>query len=96
MNIVYIIGFIVLVSLFYSFNKRKNQGRIKRDGFNPKPAKTNRIPIKTEIITPNKWLYPADEFGKMEKGKVYDTQTYESGTREIKMEQFTIITENTL
>ena len=101
MNVVYIIGIVVLVRLFYSFNKRKdaNQGLIKGDSFNPKPIirnGINRKPIKSKIITPNKWLYPTDEFGKMEKGKVYESQIYESGTREIKTEEFTIITKNNI
>jgi hypothetical protein len=26
--------------------------------------------------TKNKWLYPTDEFGKMEEGVVYDSKTY--------------------
>ncbi len=29
-----------------------------------------------EIATKNKWLYPTDEFGKMEKGIVYESITY--------------------
>lgn len=99
MNIVYIIGFIVVVRLFYLFNRRKDKGLIKSNSFNPKPIKRkeiNRLPIKSEIITLNKWLYPPDEFGKMEKGKVYESQTYESGTREIKTDEFTIITKNNI
>lgn len=48
-------------------------------------------PIK-QIETPkNKWLYPTDEYGKMERGKVYESQTYESGIIENKTEEFTII-----
>lgn len=45
-----------------------------------------------QIKTPkNKWLYPTDEYGKMERGKVYESQTYESGIIENKTEEFTII-----
>jgi len=32
--------------------------------------------IKPEIVTKNKWLYPTDEFGKMERGVVHDSITY--------------------
>lgn len=45
-----------------------------------------------QIKTPkNKWLYPSDEYGKMERGKVYKSQTYESGIIENKTEVFTVI-----
>lgn len=30
----------------------------------------------------NKWLYPTDEFGKMEEGMVYESKTYKSGVRD--------------
>lgn len=35
-------------------------------------------PFKAQTRTKNKWLYPADEFGKMEEGVVYDSKTYVS------------------
>jgi hypothetical protein len=30
--------------------------------------------------TKNKWLYPTDSFGKLEKGVVYDSETYNRKT----------------
>ena len=35
---------------------------------------TTRKLTRTEVKTKNKWLYPEDNFGKMEKGVVYDSQ----------------------
>ena len=31
-------------------------------------------PLISQMKTKNKWLYPTDEFGKMEEGVVYDAQ----------------------
>jgi hypothetical protein len=33
-------------------------------------------PLISQMKTKNKWLYPTDEFGKMEEGVVYDSKTY--------------------
>ncbi|MGV8944894.1 MAG: hypothetical protein ACOH1N_00565 [Lutibacter sp.] len=35
--------------------------------------------------TKNKWLYPTDNFGKMEKGVVYESEHYISKTKAHKM-----------
>lgn len=45
----------------------------------------NQIKINHNITTKNKWLYPTDEFGKMEKGIVYESLTYESGVNKNKI-----------
>ena len=54
-------------------------------------------PIDIEQIEPqeptkNKWLYPTDEFGKLEKDMVYESKTYQSGIRETEMDSLKIIT----
>lgn len=50
-------------------------------------------PIEEIKTSKNKWLHPTDNYGKMERGKVYESQTYESGIKENKTVEFTIITE---
>jgi len=37
--------------------------------------KTNKKVIKQEMPTKNKWLYTTDNFGKLEKGVVYCSET---------------------
>jgi hypothetical protein len=54
---IYLIGFIILAKLFWFLYKRN---------------KTNQKVIKPVMHTKNKWLYPSDNFGKMEKGVVKD------------------------
>ncbi len=48
-------------------------------------------PIEEIKTSKNKWLYPTDEYGKMERGKVYESQTYESGIQEPTTNKFKII-----
>lgn len=35
-----------------------------------------KILDEEKSVSKNKWLYPSDEFGQMEKGVVYDSNTY--------------------
>jgi len=61
MNTFYFIGVsIIFIMLFYFFRKKNN-------------TKQEVIPPKIE--TKNKWLYPTDNFGKLEKGVVNDLGT---------------------
>jgi hypothetical protein len=40
----------------------------------------------------NKWLYPTDEFGKMEEGVVYDSKTYRTHiAKDEEQQEFIII-----
>lgn len=58
MNTLYfIIGSILFLMIFKFSRKRNNM---------------HEEIIKPEMPTKNKWLYPTDEFKKMEKGVVYD------------------------
>lgn len=47
-----------------------------------KPNKSKKLekainePLKAQTPSENKWLYPTDNFGKMEKGVVDDSKTY--------------------
>lgn len=88
MNYIYLIGVILIARLFYSFYKKDNtnqglsednnanQELIKSNNANRKPTKRNKKLNKPEIASKNTWLYPTDEFGKMEKGTVYESKTY--------------------
>ena len=55
---------------------------------------TEEKPID-QIETPkNKWLYPTDNFGKLEKNMIYESNAYQSGIKETEIEAFQIITLN--
>ena len=60
MKAIYLIGVELFVKLFCSSSKRNIT--------NKKLIKSNITTQKTS--TKNKWLYPSDSFGKMEKGVV--------------------------
>jgi hypothetical protein len=87
MNTIYILGVIVIVLSFFSFYKRNTTNQEPNESNDvyeepiirssiPKPTKRIKKPIQPEPVTKNKWLYPNDEFGKMEKGTVYESKTY--------------------
>ncbi len=86
MNAIYILGAVVIALLFYYHYKsvRKNKEQIYCKIVNDvKPEMARQIipdialEIKPEIVvTRNTFLYPTDEFGKLEKGVVYDSNTY--------------------
>ena len=62
MNTLYfIVGSILLLMLIYFLRKINN---------------SNKKVIQPKMPTKNKWLYPTDSFGKMEKGVVHDQVTY--------------------
>jgi hypothetical protein len=67
--------YILIVALFVIIiipsNKHKKKSSIKRK---PSLKKDKKQAIKTP--TKNKWLYPSDEFGKLEEGVVFDSKTY--------------------
>ena len=49
-------------------------------------------PLKPQTQSKNKWLYPTDEFGKMEEGTVSDSKTYKICIIKDELEEdFTII-----
>ena len=47
---------------------------------------------ESEKPAKNKWLYPTDEFGKLEKDMVYESKIYASGIRENVSETENLIT----
>jgi len=85
MNTVYLISGVIILILIYYHNKSR---RSHREQINSKIVKevnpviqnqnsTDTVKeIKPVIATKNKWLYPEDEFGKMEKGVVSESRTY--------------------
>jgi putative transcriptional regulator len=48
-------------------------------------------PLISQTKTKNKWLYPADEFGKMEEGVVEDSKTYRTYITKDEIQQEFII-----
>ena len=67
LNAIIVIGIIYLIKLL--FNQNKNEKKVTKE------------PKKPIISDKNKWLYPTDEFGKMEKGTEYESKPYESKNR---------------
>lgn len=51
----------------------------------------NQTKTKYEITTKNKWLYPNDAFGILEKGVEFDSKTYAQDIKENETNTFTII-----
>ena len=97
MILIYLICLIAIVKLFYSL-KKKEVITTK----NEVPTKEKDLVITTDNIqkqieyekpTKNKWLYPTDEYGKIEKDMVYESKVYRSGIKENKADkEFKIIT----
>lgn len=48
----------------------------------------NQTEIKPKITTKNKWLYPTDEFGMLEKGVEFDSKTYAQNIKENEANNF--------
>lgn len=73
-NIIYIISVILIAKLFYSIFKSDNVnneqsqkvGNIEEDKTDIKPSIE-----QPKGLGKNKWLHSADDFGKLEKGKVF-------------------------
>lgn len=59
------------------------QKKIRNKITNQKQVQTLSV-AKPPIIKKNSWLYPEDEFGKMEKGVVNDTNKIVNSSVEIK------------
>lgn len=79
MNTIYLIG-VVVIGIVIPFYYHYKSGGVNKKQINPETVK-EIIPeiakeIKPEMPTKNKWLYPTDEFGKMEKGMVSESITY--------------------
>ena len=81
MNTIYIscfaaIGVVVIAKLIYSKSKKNNSSIVSasdssNDGINDQDSDKNessKEQNKPEMSSKNKWLYPSDEFGKMESG----------------------------
>ncbi len=67
LNAIIVIGIVYFIKLL--FNQNKNEKKVTKE------------PKKPIISDKNKWLYPTDEFGKMEKGTEYESKPYESKNR---------------
>jgi len=63
LNAFLVVGFVLFIRVFFN-NKKKE----KSDN------KTNKM----EISDRNKWLYPTDEFGKMETGVEFESKEVEN------------------
>jgi len=61
-NIYLLISSVILIGLVsnYFLNKNKTE---------PKRERSNKSPIRPETSENNKWLFPTDGFGKLEKGR---------------------------
>lgn len=100
MGIVILICFIIIVKSFYPAKKKDLITENNDVDFFQEESRSfgtnDNKQIEPEKTTKNKWLYPADEFGKMEKDVVYESKTYQSGIRENngETENLIIITEN--
>ena len=81
MNTIYIscfaaIGVVVIAKLIYSKSKKNNSSIVSASdssngGISDQDSEKNSISQeqnKPEMSSKNKWLYPSDEFGKMESG----------------------------
>ena len=83
MNTIYIscfaaIGVVVIAKLIYSKSKKNNSSIVSASdssngGVSDQDSDSEKNSIsqeqnKPEMSSKNKWLYPSDEFGKMESG----------------------------
>ena len=83
MNTIYIscfaaIGVVVIAKLIYSNSKKNNRSILcasdsSNGGISDQDSDSEKNSIsqeqnKPEMSSKNKWLYPSDEFGKMESG----------------------------
>ena len=83
MNTIYIscfaaIGVVVIAKLIYSKSKKNNSSIVSASdssngGISDQDSDSEKNSIsqeqnKPEMSSKNKWLYPSDEFGKMESG----------------------------
>lgn len=69
MILVYIVSLIIIVKLYYSWNK-KNKAIDSE-------SKTIQIKADNENVSKNRFLYPSDGLGKMEQDIVYESKTYQ-------------------
>ena len=51
----------------------------------------NQTEIKPKVTTKNKWLYPTNELGKLEKGVEFESKTYLRDKKENETTNFTIV-----
>ena len=62
---------------FYSKKLKLLKRKIEVKFFNKAENETSNDKIQVEeSISKNKWLYPSDELGQMEKGVEYDSNTF--------------------
>lgn len=79
---VLIISLLIVVFLFTKKNKNKSDIKISQ----------NQTSKRLETKSKNSFLYPEQHLGNLEKGKVYDSETFLTYNQEsCKEEEFTII-----
>lgn len=63
---------------FLKRNKATSKRKVEIKFFKNLESESSKDKILDEgkSLSKNKWLYPSDEFGQMEKGVVYDSNTY--------------------
>lgn len=78
MTLVYIVSLIIIVKLYYSWNKTN-----KAINSETKPI---QIKADNENVSKNRFLYPSDGLGKMEQDIVYESKTYQSKKKDCNTE----------
>lgn len=78
MTLVYIVSLIIIVKLYYSWNKTN-----KAINSESKPI---QIKADNENVSKNRFLYPSDGLGKMEQDIVYESKTYQSKKKDCNTE----------
>jgi hypothetical protein len=91
MDTIYLIGIVVIGMVILFYYHYKTGGVNKNQIIAEIPTE-----IKPEMPTKNNWLYPTDEFGKMENGVVSESITYIYELNENNRNDFVILSEKKL
>ena len=78
MILVYIVSLIIIVKLYYSWNKKNKAIDSK--------SKAIQTKADNENVSKNRFLYPSDGLGKMEQDIVYESKTYQSKKKDCNTE----------
>lgn len=83
LNVFFILIISLLIVVFLFTKKNKNKSDIK--------ISQNQTSKRLETKSKNSFLYPEQHLGNLEKGKVYDSETFLTYNQESCKEEFTII-----
>jgi predicted membrane protein len=87
-----VVGVSLLLSIAFHKNIKKLQMKNNKANENLMESDIEKqTEIKPTITSKNKWLYPTDEFGIMEKGVEFESKTYVYDKKENDNNNFTII-----